>query len=349
MKSIWLTKENDVELREINEEYKPDADEVLVKVEYSGINPADIAHGPLGFNDYPAGYDVSGTIVEVGKDRVSSFKAGDRVTCFSPPQQTKKLAYGAHQDYHLCRHIVMKVPDSMPMQDAACIMVVTYTAADALINQLELPFDKKTKTPILIWGGSSAVGCAAIQLAKHMGLYPIITTASSKHHETLKSLGADACFDYRDSDVVAKIKAELKNHGNQPLSHVLDCVVKRDEPSSTVLCEQCCPNEGADAKFTAPLPAAASKYRSKWASTFACRFVDVELQIPHGPKMVHKARPEWQAEMDKAVKWCFENYGNGYCMPNVVVVKGAEEGMKKIRDSRNGKASLEKYVIQHPL
>ncbi|EEB88317.1 hypothetical protein MPER_13912, partial [Moniliophthora perniciosa FA553] len=43
------------------------------------------------------------------------------------------------------------------------------------------------KIMILIWGGATSVGQFAIQLAKTAGLQ-IVTTASPKNHELLKSL-----------------------------------------------------------------------------------------------------------------------------------------------------------------
>ncbi len=52
---------------------------------------------------------------------------------------------------------------------------------------------------------SAAVGLCAIQLARLSG-YKIITTASPRNHELLKSLGADVTVDYHDPDVVSKIK-----------------------------------------------------------------------------------------------------------------------------------------------
>lgn len=45
----------------------------------------------------------------------------------------------------------------------------------------------------------------AIQIAKLAGL-KVYTTASKHHHDALTALGADVVFDYRDSDVVQKIR-----------------------------------------------------------------------------------------------------------------------------------------------
>lgn len=47
----------------------------------------------------------------------------------------------------------------------------------------------------------------------------VITTASPIHHDFLRSLGADAVFDYHDSDVVDQIKA-----GGANIHYALDTV-----------------------------------------------------------------------------------------------------------------------------
>ena len=45
------------------------------------------------------------------------------------------------------------------------------------------------KKEMLIWGGASSTGSAAVHVAKLMG-FTVYTTASEKHHEYLKGLGA---------------------------------------------------------------------------------------------------------------------------------------------------------------
>lgn len=50
---------------------------------------------------------------------------------------------------------------------------------------------------MLIWGGSTSVGCNAIQLARTAG-YDVVTTCSPHNFDLVKSLGAAAAFDYRD-------------------------------------------------------------------------------------------------------------------------------------------------------
>jgi hypothetical protein len=51
----------------------------------------------------------------------------------------------------------------------------------------------------------------------------VVTTASPKNHDLVKSFGADAVFDYRDPDVVQKIKDWA---GDKPVSGGLEQVVR---------------------------------------------------------------------------------------------------------------------------
>lgn len=74
------------------------------------------------------------------------------------------------------------------------------TAFQALFGsralKLAQPSDPATQdgTWIFIYGGSTSVGLYAIQLAKLSG-YKIVTVASPRNHELLKSYGADVVFD----------------------------------------------------------------------------------------------------------------------------------------------------------
>lgn len=348
-RAIWLDKNSKLSIRTIEESYEPLPNEVLVEVQFSGINPADFKHGSRGFNECVAGYDFAGTVVKAGSDRQSQFKSGEKVLGFGAPALHKPKQYGTHQDFHCARHFIYHVPSNMPMADAGCLMVVTHTAADALFNQLQIPFEPEAgnSQPILIWGASSAVGSAAIQFAKKAGCYPILGTASPKNFSKVLSLGATDCFDYRDPDIVQKIQSAVSKHTTKPLKRVLDSVVSLGEPSSTALCELCV-GDATDALFTSPVPAA-DDGKHHWSRTFACRNVDVDFHLPNGKVLVHKSDQQMQDKIDKATSWAIANYGGDYCLPNVVVVKGAEQGIKTMLDVAAGKASMQKFAIEHPI
>lgn len=184
-------------------------------------------------------------------------------------------------------------------------------------------------------------------MAKKAGGFPILTTASPKNHAKLMEIGATECFDYNDKDVVQKIRSAFSKYANKPLKRVLDSVVSCGEPSSTLLCEACV-DDSSDALFTSPIPAT-SDAKNHWSGTFACRNVDVDLKIPNGPVLKFPGDKGMQDKIDEATSWAISNYGNGYCMPKVVVVKGGEEGIRAMVDSVSGKASMQKFVVEHPI
>lgn len=118
------------------------------------------------------------------------------------------------QLYSTCKEILVSaIPDSLPLVNAAVLPLSISTAASALFLELQAPFPslnpEATGKKILIWGGSSSVGSATIQLAVAAGL-EVLTTASSVNQDFVKSLGASHFFDYKDTDVVDKIASLLK-------------------------------------------------------------------------------------------------------------------------------------------
>ncbi|KAL8894326.1 MAG: hypothetical protein Q9192_004414 [Flavoplaca navasiana] len=140
------------------------------------LNPIDYYMRDFGFiiASYPAiiGSYIGGTIIAAGSS--TSFKPGTRVATFA---QTF-FAQGA--------------PDYGAFQ------------AKALI-----PATNVAPSPdsVLVWGGASSIGSAAIQTAKMVGM-TVYTTAIPKHHEYLKSLGAKETFDYHnDAAVEQMVKA----------------------------------------------------------------------------------------------------------------------------------------------
>ncbi|KAJ1523085.1 hypothetical protein HK096_001880, partial [Nowakowskiella sp. JEL0078] len=72
-----------------------------------------------------------------------------------------------------------------------------------------VPADKQG---MLVWGGASSVGSMAVQAAKLFG-FTVYATASEKHHNYLKSLGASKVFDYKDKHVVESIVKAAKEDG----------------------------------------------------------------------------------------------------------------------------------------
>jgi NADPH:quinone reductase-like Zn-dependent oxidoreductase len=109
---------------------------------------------------------------------------------------------------------ILPIPEGWSFEEAAQLGVTPLTALQCLHETLDLPspfeVESGRKRTLLIWGGASSIGQYAIQFAKLGGLH-VITTASPKNFDLLKALGADEVFDYRDENVVEKIRAATGN------------------------------------------------------------------------------------------------------------------------------------------
>lgn len=102
---------------------------------------------------------------------------------------------------------------------------------------LPLPTDPMTEPkPILIYGGATATGILAIQFAKLSGL-TVVTTCSPTNFEYVKSLGADAAFDYTDN---RKCITDIRSYTRGQLQLAFDCVSTLD---TALLCAQSLSNE----------------------------------------------------------------------------------------------------------
>ncbi len=203
----------------------PGANEIVIKTSAVAINPVDwivqkdgggMMYGWLKAPDI-LGYDVAGEVVEVGAE-VTRLHVGDRVIGFAVGVEEKynTPAKGGFQNYVvLLSHMVSSIPASMSYESAVVMPLGLATAATGLFqgDQLGLPLPSvapvsQGKT-LLVWGGSTSVGCNAIQLGVAAG-YEVITTASPKNFDYLKQLGADQVFDYNSTTVIPDIIQALK-------------------------------------------------------------------------------------------------------------------------------------------
>lgn len=202
----------------------PKDHQLVVRNRAVAINPLDWITQGLGalffsFIKYPfiLGSDLAGEVVEVGP-RVTRFKVGDRVLAHAVGADPKRnsAAEGAFQRFTVVlEHMACPIPASMSFERAAVLPLGISTAACGLFEkeQLGLAYPSAQPTPsgktLLVWGGSTSVGSNAIQLAVAAG-YEVVTTASAKNFDYVKSLGAAQAFDYRSPTAVADLIAALR-------------------------------------------------------------------------------------------------------------------------------------------
>jgi NADPH:quinone reductase-like Zn-dependent oxidoreductase len=172
-----------------------------------------------------AGMDVAGEVVEVGRN-VTRLHPGDRVLghAFGMEENRNRAAEGAFQKYVvLMAHMVSPIPDDLLFEQAAVLPLTLSTAATGLFQSdhlgLALPaIDSPERgETVLVWGGSTSVGSNAIQLARGAG-YRVVTTASPRNFDYVRSLGAAAVIDYHRNDAVTQV---IKAIGDSALAGTL--------------------------------------------------------------------------------------------------------------------------------
>jgi NADPH:quinone reductase-like Zn-dependent oxidoreductase len=168
---------------------QPAADEVLVKVYASGVNPVDwkIRKGYRQHSlPFIPGWDVSGVVEEAGKN-VTDLQVGTAV--YGRPDTSRN---GSYAEYVTVKAIELgRKPTSIDHITAAAIPLAGLTAWQALFEHAQLKKGQK----LFIHGASGGVGTYAIEFAKWKGAY-VIGTASAKNLSFLKELGADEAVDY---------------------------------------------------------------------------------------------------------------------------------------------------------
>lgn len=184
----------------------PGAGEVLIKVAAAGLNRADIAQSMGHYPPPPGapetlGMEVSGEIAEIGPSVVDC-KVGDKVCALVPG--------GGYAEYCIASSgCLLPVPAGVDIVDSAGLPEVHFTVWTNLVDSARLaPGDS-----VLIHGGSSGIGTAAIQLCVVRG-HTVFTTAGSKEKcVACEKLGATRAINYRDEDFVAAIKAATADRG----------------------------------------------------------------------------------------------------------------------------------------
>ncbi len=210
MKAVRIHQFGGVELLRYEDAPRPvpDAGEVLIHVHAAGVNPVDwkIREGRLQSRithhlPLTLGWDVAGVIEQLGPG-VTQFKAGDAV--YARPDLARD---GAYAEYIAARasEIALK-PQTLDFIHAAAVPLSALTAWQSLFDAGNLQPGQR----ILIHAGAGGVGHYAVQFARWKGAH-VITTASARNANFVRSLGADEVIDYtatrfedavRDADMV---------------------------------------------------------------------------------------------------------------------------------------------------
>ena len=164
---------------------QPKSGEILIKVEAASLNRADLSLRKGAYRISPdqlpvvPGRELAGTVEKFG-DAVGEFSVGDRVVAYP--------SLGGYAEYAIAKATeVRPIPRSLTTREAAAIPTTFLTAWFGLKTDGSL----KAGEWLLVQGGSSGVGTAAIQIAKRWNAKVIATTGSEEKARRLRELGAD--------------------------------------------------------------------------------------------------------------------------------------------------------------
>jgi putative PIG3 family NAD(P)H quinone oxidoreductase len=167
----------------------PRSEQVVVRVRYAGLNPADIAQrmghypAPPGSPPDVPGLEVAGVVEQVG-DGVLALAPGDRVFgLVGGGGLADRVA--AHE-----RHLV-RLPDALDERDGAAIPEAFVTAHDAARSQAGLAPGET----LLVQGAAGGVGAAAVQIGRALGARVLAVVRSPEAAAFVRELGAEPIDD----------------------------------------------------------------------------------------------------------------------------------------------------------
>jgi NADPH:quinone reductase-like Zn-dependent oxidoreductase len=204
----------------------PRLDQVLVRVKACAMNHLDLwvrkgtTKSPL---PHIPGSDVAGEVVEVGK-YVTGLRSGQRVL-LAPMTFCNHCAQCAAGRQNMCRGFsvfgnavdggdceliavpqvsVIPIPDQLSFDQAASVPLVFVTAWHMLTGRARI----RPGYTVLVLGGGSGVGTAAIQICKLFNATVITTAGDENKLEKTRALGADYGINHyqqKISDEVGRI------------------------------------------------------------------------------------------------------------------------------------------------
>lgn len=183
------------EMREIPER-TPSGNEVLIEVEASGLNFADVMARQGLYGDAPPlpsilGYEVVGRIAGVGSEvrDTKTLRVGARVLAF-----TRFGGYSSH--VVTSENAVVAIPDSMDAVEATALATQGCTAWYCAEEMVRIfPGDR-----VLVQAAAGGVGSLLVQLAKRRGATVYGTAGSNEKLERLKEIGLDVGVNYREQE-----------------------------------------------------------------------------------------------------------------------------------------------------
>jgi NADPH:quinone reductase len=192
---------------------QPSAEQVVVRVQAAGVNPADwyVVNGLFQIPPvlpFAPGFEAAGEIIAVGSG--ADLQHGTRVLITLPYLNAGAAAFGAFAEQVVIpTRNVIPIPDRVDFAIAAAIPVMYGTAYIALKHRAQI----QPGEVLLVTGATGATGSAAIQIAKHLGAIVIATTSGAEKIQRVKDLGADYAIDYKQENVADRVRDLTQGKG----------------------------------------------------------------------------------------------------------------------------------------
>lgn len=232
MRALQLLGDRDMALREIDQPPPPMPGEVQLRIRLVALNHIDVwGYRGMAFakRRFPlaVGAEAVGEVVALGQD-VSGLAPGERVVpyaaivcgacrfCRAGQEnlcENPSGVRGFHIDgfaYERVNHparLMVKVPDAVSTEDAACVAVAYSTVEHMLFDNARL----QPGESILVHAGGSGIGSIAVRIAVSLGCTVITTVGSEAKAAKARALGAQHVIDYRADrfeGVVRKLTAK---------------------------------------------------------------------------------------------------------------------------------------------
>ncbi len=179
----------------------PSSGEVVVRLHAAGVNPVEAyirtgQYARLPELPYTPGGDGAGVVESVGEG-VTGVAVGDRVYV-----ATFLGKSGTYAERIVCAaRAVHRLPDGVSFGQGAALGVPAATAYRALVIRAHV----KAGETVLIHGASGAVGVAAVQMARGLGLRVFGTAGSPAGAKAATDAGAHMVFDHSQDDYASRI------------------------------------------------------------------------------------------------------------------------------------------------
>lgn len=208
MRAIEITQYGKPDVLQICSRPKPVAGrgEVLIRVAAAGVNRPDVLQRmgfypvPPGASDLP-GLEVAGEVVSGDLDG-TGFQIGDQVCAL--------VQGGGYAEYCVApAGQCLKVPQGLTMVEAASLPETYFTVWSNVFQRAHL----SSAETLLVQGGTSGIGVAAIQIARALGHRVFATAGSDEKCRATEALGAERGINYKTEDFAGVVKALTAGKG----------------------------------------------------------------------------------------------------------------------------------------